>query len=202
MSSVLGHGLVGISVASAIGGNQPEGKKPKLLLIAALTAIVPDLDVLVYIAFGPLGITSHRGITHTLLFAAIMGAALAAISRSYFTLNFLRAFLLFSGVIVSHLLLDYIMGCGPPVPFFWPLADQGYLFPFKVVPTAYYALSFKGQISVLLYPPTIFGMLLETIIFLPPILILNRKSTLPKWCLVIISIIGLLCSIAIYNRLP
>jgi inner membrane protein len=201
MSSVLGHGLVGISVASAIGGNQPAGKRRKLLLIAALTAIVPDLDILVYIAFGPLGITPHRGITHTLLFAAMMGAALAAISRSYFSLNFRTAFLLFSGVMVSHLLLDYLMGCGPAVPFFWPFADQGYLFPYKVVPTAYYGLSSKGLIFALLYPPNIFCMLLETIIFLPPFLILSGKATLPKWCLSAVSLIGLLCSIVIYNRL-
>ena len=54
MSSILGHSLAGIAVASAVAMNQPETKKNRLLITAAVLAVVPDLDVLIYIAFGSL----------------------------------------------------------------------------------------------------------------------------------------------------
>ena len=149
-----------------------------------------------------MGMTPHRGLTHTLFFAGIMGSNACGGLPRLLCLDFSRTILLFFGVMLSHLFLDYLMGCGPVVPFFWPLSGQGYLFPYKVVPTAYYGLSAGGLISVLLYPPTIIGMVFEVVIFLPPVLILNNKSTIPKWWLITISIIGLLCSIAIYNHLP
>jgi membrane-bound metal-dependent hydrolase YbcI (DUF457 family) len=202
MSSILGHGLMGISVASAVAAKSETKNRRKLFVLAAILSLIPDTDVLFYIAFGVLGMTPHRGITHTLSFAVLMGLALTALFRSYFDLTFQRSFLLFFGVLFTHLVLDYLMGCGPAVPFFWPLTDQGYLFPYKVVPTAYYALSVAGLASVLLHPATLIGMLIETVIFLPLFLISQRRSTSSRLMLTAISIIGLLCSIVLYNRIP
>jgi len=180
MSSFVGHSLAGMSVALAIGVNQTGRKRRGLVIIVAALAVLPDIDVLVYLTFGALGMTPHRGLTHTLLFATMISSALAAISRSYFAMTFCRAFLLFTGVMLSHLLLDYLMGCGPAVPFFWPLSNHGYLFPYKVAPTAYYGLSATELISLLFYPPAIIGILLEVLIFLPPFSILSHKSTIPR----------------------
>jgi Predicted membrane-bound metal-dependent hydrolase (DUF457). len=198
MSSILGHSLAGVCVASAVGGEQVVRKR-KLLILTAVLALVPDLDVIIYIAFGAMGINPHRGITHTLLFTVLAGASISLLVGKRFDLTFAKGFVLFTGVLLSHLVLDYLMGAGPGVPFFWPLSDQGYLFPYKIVPTAYYTLSATGILSLLFYPPTLIGLFFEALIFLPLFLMLTRKATLPRWFLVTITIVGLLCTLVIYN---
>ena len=62
-------------VASALSVTRPQGSSSiKVALVLSAVAILPDVDVLAF-RFGiayehPLG---HRGITHSLLFAAVVG---------------------------------------------------------------------------------------------------------------------------------
>lgn len=200
MSSILGHGLAGILIASTVRKESDESKR-RLLMFVALLAILPDVDVLIYIFFGAMGLTPHRGITHTLLFALLIGTVFSLMLGHYFALSFRAGCLLFSAVLLSHLALDYLMGSGPVVPFLWPFSDDGYLSPYKIVPTAYYSTSSAGLISLIFHIPTIFGLVMECLIFSPLILILNRKWTLPNCVGVTISASALALSVAIYNQI-
>ena len=68
MSSVFGHGIVGVTLIKLFTSKQTR----LLLLLAILSTILPDLDVIAFnfdIPYShPFG---HRGFTHSILFAAI-----------------------------------------------------------------------------------------------------------------------------------
>jgi membrane-bound metal-dependent hydrolase YbcI (DUF457 family) len=200
MSSILGHGLAGMTVASALARTSAINR-PKLFAIAAGLGIAPDLDVIVYMLFGVVGISAHRGLSHTLIFVLVGGAATSVLLRKHFDLSFQRGLALFSTVLLSHVILDYLMGAGPGVPFFWPLSKESYLFPYKVVPTAFYSLNFGGLMSLLIHIPTLMGLFFEAMIFLPLFLMLSGKATLPRWFLSGISVVGVACTVYVYNVL-
>ena len=201
MSSIVGHALAGVSVASAIEHGGTRENRRRLFALAALLSITPDLDVLIYIAFRPLGMIPHRGITHTIVFALFVGVFMGIVCRRFLGLTYLRVFLIFSAVFLSHSLLDYLMGCGPAVPFFWPISEQGFLLPFRLVPTAYYSLSSGGLLSVAVLPVTLVGMFLEVVIFLPLVLLSQRRSGASRLRLATISAFGIVLTLLIYNRL-
>lgn len=199
MSSVVGHALAGISIGSVFKRNETGGKRWKLLVLTAFLAIVPDLDIVIYILFRPSGMTPHRGASHTLIFTAILGLIAALSCGRYVGLARLRAFMIFYGVLLSHLLLDYLMGCGPGVQFFWPFWDRAYLFPIKIVPTAFYGQDTRSLFSILFYPLTLYGILLEIIIFLPLFLLSRSETLFSRSRLIFVSAAGLLFSILFYN---
>ncbi len=165
MSSLVGHGL------AALAGYQllkrpcrlPGGAGGAALALAL--GILPDLDVAAGILLG--GQVAHRGLSHSLVFAA--GAALIAALACNLRrpANLPRAWIGLLLVAAVHPFLDYLMACGPPVPLFWPWIKKGYLSPVQVVPTAYYSRSWQGLLALLHHGPTIRGMLLEVLIFLP-----------------------------------
>jgi membrane-bound metal-dependent hydrolase YbcI (DUF457 family) len=201
MSSIVGHALAGVSVASAFEHGGMRENRRRLFGLAALLSIIPDLDVLIYIAFRPIGMTPHRGITHTIAFALFAGVLMAIVCRRFLGLTYLRMFLIVSAVLLSHSILDYLMGCGPGVPFFWPISEQGFLLPFRLVPTAYYSLSLGDLLSVAVSPVTLVGMLLEIVIFLPLILLSQRRSGASRLRLATISAFGIVLTLLIYNHL-
>lgn len=165
MSSVLGHGLAGLAVYKGLEdpARLPRGWKGALLAVGLGAA--PDLDVLALIAFP--GAFSHRGATHSLVFAvglALVSAFLICLRRWP---ELPRVWLGLTLVCAVHPLLDYLMGCGPAVPLLWPFYDQGFLSPVQVVPTAYYSRSLHGLAALLLHRPTLVGLGLEALIFVP-----------------------------------
>jgi membrane-bound metal-dependent hydrolase YbcI (DUF457 family) len=200
MSSIVGHALAGVSVASAFEHDGTMENRRRLFGLAALLSIIPDLDVLIYIAFRPLGMTPHRGITHTIVFALIAGGLMAIVCRRFLGLTYLRVFLIVSAVLLSHSILDYLMGCGPAVPFFWPISEKGFLLPFRLVPTAFYSLSAGGLLSVAVLPVTLVGMLLEVVIFLPLILLSQPRLGGSRLRLATISALGIVLTLLMYNR--
>src|SRR5215207_7843556 len=67
--------------AAAMGGAYARGRVPaRFWVLSALCAVLPDADVLAF-AFGvPYGsMFGHRGFTHSLVFAALLGVAVAAV---------------------------------------------------------------------------------------------------------------------------
>lgn len=199
MSSIVGHALAGVSAASAFEHSGTRENKRRLFGLAALLSITPDLDVLIYIAFRPLGMTPHRGITHSIVFAIFAGVFIAIVCRRFLGITYLRVFLMASAVLLSHSLLDYLMGCGPGVLFFWPISEKGFLSPFRLVPTAYYSLSGGGLLAVAVSPATLLGIFLETVIFLPLVLLSRHRSGASRLRLAIISALGIVLTLLIYN---
>ncbi len=184
MSSLVGHGL------AALAGYQLLKRPCRLpggaggVALALTLGILPDLDVAAGIVLG--GQVAHRGLSHSLVFAAgealLLALACGLRRPAYLPRMWLGLFL----VADLHLLLDYLMACGPPVPLLWPWIKKGFLSPVQMVPTAYYSRSWQGLLALLHHGPTIRGMLLEVLIFLPLIpaaCLVPRLRSRPLWWL-------------------
>ncbi len=166
MSSIIAHGLASLTVYEAAQkpAALPSGWKGALLGFGL--GVVPDLDVLAMMALPEL--FNHRGPSHSLVFAwGLAGAAAVFIRLGQGVGAWLRAWLALGLVLSVHPLLDYLMACGPGIPFFWPWSETSWLSPVQLVPTAYYARSLNGLASLLSHGPTLQGLAGELIIFLP-----------------------------------
>lgn len=86
--------------------------------LAALLPVLPDLDVFLPGRYGTW--FGHRGLTHSLLFAAILGVGFAAATYRRLQIRWWSLALLFFVILASHGLLDAMTRGGEDVPFFWP----------------------------------------------------------------------------------
>jgi len=110
---------------------------PRAGLYAALVllAVLPDVDFLgdfLGIPYGhPLG---HRGLTHSLVFAALAGAAAAALFGRQATAMpgaQWRLAVVFFVATASHGVLDALTDGGKGVGFFIPLSNERFFFPWR-----------------------------------------------------------------------
>jgi membrane-bound metal-dependent hydrolase YbcI (DUF457 family) len=106
---------------------------PRALAFMAI-ANLPDADFLVGFVTGRPG-AFHRGVSHTLLAAAVVGVVLGAFSRWRWGDRWLPASLAFGGVYASHLLLDALTVDvrGPAgAQFLWPFSDAFLIAPVTI----------------------------------------------------------------------
>lgn len=127
MASIFGHGLVAYTASKAI-----DSKSSKLLLLLAiLSAIIPDIDVLAFnfnIPYShPLG---HRGFTHSIVFAVIWSTSLALCFGKKRKLIF--SIVLFLSTI-SHGILDAMTSGGRGVGFFIPFDNTRHFLPLRPI---------------------------------------------------------------------
>lgn len=127
MASIFGHGIVALTIAKVLNNNQSK----LLILLAIVSTILPDLDVLSF-NFGipyehPLG---HRGFSHSILFALIWSILITFIlGRTSKKLWFLVIFL----STISHGILDAMTSGGHGVGFFIPFNNDRFFFPFREI---------------------------------------------------------------------
>jgi inner membrane protein len=137
MPTVFTHAVVGYAAARAGAGRR---RIPaRLLVVAALLPVVPDLDVLLrpWFRYGhPLG---HRGFSHSIAFALILGvlAALACRRDAGLVPGGLGGLaLFFATVAASHGVLDAFTSGGIGIPFFMPFSGARYFFPVRPIPAS------------------------------------------------------------------
>lgn len=174
MSTIVGHGLAAAAVYSAVRrpARLPCGWRGYGLALAL--GLAPDMDVLVRIAFD---VGNHRGPSHSIVFAFVL-AGLAALLICVRRLRDLpRAWAGLCLVCLAHPVLDWLMACGPGVPFLWPWAERGWLSDVQLVPTAYYSSSVDGLLGMFNHTPTWRAVGLEVLIFGP---LLCLELALPK----------------------
>jgi inner membrane protein len=123
----LGHVAMGFAVARA-----HEGRFNWKAAVAFSTfSLVPDLDVVAFkfgIPYGdPFG---HRGATHSIAFALLMGVAAWLLTRSW------KSTLALTVVVLTHPLLDMLTDGGLGVGLFWPITSERFFFPWRPLPVA------------------------------------------------------------------
>ena len=132
MPTVITHALVGASTLMF----RPKQVSPlKFAVVASVLAVLPDIDVVGFrngIAYSD--ILGHRGLTHSLPFAAIVSFAVALL----FFRNVPRFSGAFWGVTVllfiataSHGLLDALTNAGLGVGLFLPFDETRYFAPWR-----------------------------------------------------------------------
>src|SRR5262249_21610864 len=128
--TIISHAAVPLALAFGLGR---EIAPRRLVQIGVVASILPDLDVL---AFGlgipyadPLG---HRGFSHSLVFAALVGLAAACAFRTL-GVTFARTFWFVFAATASHGLLDSLTNGGLGVAFLWPFSDERYFAPLTMI---------------------------------------------------------------------
>jgi inner membrane protein len=133
VASVFSHAVAGVALGT---GFWRPGTPARYWIAGAVLAAVPDLDSIGFrfgIAYGDL--LGHRGLTHSLLFAAVIAAVAVAIlfpsgatpvPRSQLWLYLVLA-------TASHGVLDALTNGGLGVAFFAPFESSRYFFPFTPI---------------------------------------------------------------------
>lgn len=138
MTTLITHPLPALAVGLALGSRVIP---PRLLLAGMLATCLPDLDVIAF----KLGIAysdafGHRGFSHSLLFAALVGA-LGALACRLFGCGPLKAGLWIGLATTSHSLLDAMTDGGLGVAWFWPWSERRYFLPLHPIEVSPIGLS-------------------------------------------------------------
>jgi inner membrane protein len=131
----------------------------KTMAAYAGLSLLPDLDILP-LAFGvhDSGLYGHRGITHTWLFAAIVGAVAWLIFRK--GRNPVRVAVLTFITVASHGLLDASTTDSRGIHLLWPLISERMVMPIRPIPVAPSGIEFLSWRGIQV-------SLVECVYFLP-----------------------------------
>ncbi|MBX3329897.1 MAG: metal-dependent hydrolase [Nitrospira sp.] len=168
MASAFSHAFVALAFGKAF--RHPSMTWP-VLLLGMTCSIVPDLDVIGFyfgIQYGDLW--GHRGMTHSLLFAGLLSAALVAMwHRWKVRTPQLGIFIYLFLCTASHGVLDALTDGGLGVAFFSPFDSSRYFFsarPVAVSPIGVSAFFSEEAFHVLvsevtwIWLPTMAGFLI------------------------------------------
>jgi inner membrane protein len=133
VASAFGHAVAAGALGVAL--HRP-GWPARVWVLGALCSIAPDADVVgvpLGIPFGSM--LGHRGLSHSLLFAAALAALVVALGfrRAPAALSRPRLWLYFFVATASHGVLDALTNGGPGIAFFAPFDETRYFFPFRPV---------------------------------------------------------------------
>jgi len=134
MPTVISHGIAALAIQKVF---TPERLPPRFWLLSVACAILPDIDVAGF-AFGIRyrDMLGHRGLTHSLPFALIVGAAaawLALRGAPQTPATWLVSVAYFFVVTASHAVLDAMTNGGLGVAFFAPFSNARYFLPWRPI---------------------------------------------------------------------
>ena len=127
MPTIFTHPAVALALTPFFRGALP-GKR--WIVAGAMLTVLPDFDTIGFrfgVEYGDL--LGHRGLTHSLAFAAAVAGGLALFARRRRGSLFLYLFL----CTASHGLLDAFTDGGLGVAFFAPFDDTRYFFPWRPI---------------------------------------------------------------------
>lgn len=145
MATIFSHAVAAVALGKVFEG----GRVPaRFWWLAALCSIIPDFDTF-GLVFGirysdPLG---HRGFTHSLLFALLLGLAVASVffrDAPRLSARWWRLVLFFFAATASHGVLDALTSGGLGVAFFSPFDTRRYFLPWRPVEVSPIGLGFFG----------------------------------------------------------
>lgn len=148
MPTVFTHPAPVLALGAILGGRL---LPPRMLLFGVICAVLPDADVIGF-RFGIryADLLGHRGFSHSLLFAVIMGlvgAFLAPRLRGGRVMGFGVGFF----AVASHILLDAMTSGGLGVAAFWPFDSARHFCewrPIRVSPFGLRALLSERGLAV------------------------------------------------------
>jgi inner membrane protein len=133
MPSVFSHAIAAVALGGAVVG------APARLTIwglGAVCAVLPDVDVISFHLDLPFGhVLGHRGLSHSLIFAAGLASMVAVLLRPTRTPSpsVARLWVFFFLATASHGVLDAMTDGGLGVAFFAPFSDARYFFPWRPI---------------------------------------------------------------------
>ncbi len=134
MASLITHPVVALGLFPWFRGRIG---KPAVLLIGAVLTGFPDADVIGFgfgVGYGDL--LGHRGLTHSLPFALVLGGLIALAAARAWRLSPGVLWLYFFLCLASHGVLDALTNGGLGVAFFSPFSNERYFFEFQPLQVA------------------------------------------------------------------
>src|SRR5262245_5958863 len=129
MASAFTHALA----AAALGSLIVPGRA-RLIALGAALAVLPDADAIGFQLGIPYGhVLGHRGLTHSIAFAAAVALGLARWLPASWAPSRARAGGLLFAAVLSPGLLDALTNGGLGVGFFAPLSAERYFFPWRPI---------------------------------------------------------------------
>lgn len=128
MASAFSHAVVALTLGHVLRTPHPT---PRFWLVGAACAVLPDVDVLGYELGVPFeNILGHRGLTHSLPFAALLATvAVAAFFGRAGHRGRLWCYLFLATA--SHGLLDALTNGGPGIAFLAPFSASRWFLPWR-----------------------------------------------------------------------
>lgn len=114
----LGHSAIGFATHSLISNDKGCCKKWQVAIFIVILSNLPDIDVLLGLILQNNGSAFHRGPTHSILFALIMGF-IASKSSTLWSQIPMISFKTSFCLIFSHVVADYFL-TNSSVSFYWP----------------------------------------------------------------------------------
>jgi inner membrane protein len=133
MPSVFSHAIAAVAIGGAAVGGP---RRLTIWTLGAICAVVPDLDVVSFHFGLPYGhMLGHRGLSHSLPFAAVLAAIVTVFLRRIRTTSGSvgRLWAFFFLATASHGVLDAMTDGGLGVAFFAPFSDARYFFPWRPI---------------------------------------------------------------------
>lgn len=132
MASAFSHAIVALAMGKAFQNKELSWRE---LFLGAFCSVVPDFDVIgLYVGIQYGDVWGHRGLTHSIVFAALLAASLVAVwYRGKDMLAMTGIFLYFFLCTLSHGMLDAMTNGGLGVAFFSPFDATRYFFPVRPV---------------------------------------------------------------------
>jgi inner membrane protein len=133
----IGHVAVGLAARRWYeGAVAPRWAPLTAAVVWSGVSLLPDLDVYAFRLGIPYAAPfGHRGATHSLAFAALMGGLALLVARAT-RLPVRRTALLVAAVVASHPLLDCLTDGGLGCALLWPFSNQRFFAPWTPLPVA------------------------------------------------------------------
>ncbi len=147
MPTVFSHAAIGFIAAK--GAAEATAPNTRIVIASMALSLLPDADGLFFGAIPYSHPFGHRGFTHSLFFAALIGLFAAflfskagwAPARSFRSLA-----ILFGLVTASHGFFDAMTSGGLGVAFFAPFTNTRYFLPWRPIPVA--PMSLEGLLNL------------------------------------------------------
>lgn len=132
MASTFTHAIAGLAIGTALQRTRPPAR---FWVLGAIGAIIPDLDAIGFWMGVPYdSVFGHRGITHSLLFAALYASVgVTAFADQRLRAMRKRAWLYLFLATASHGALDAMTSGGGGIAFFAPFLNDRYFFPWRPI---------------------------------------------------------------------
>jgi inner membrane protein len=131
MASAFTHAAAALALGTAFRDPSPP---VRYWSVGAACAVIPDLDAIGYYLGVPYGgVFGHRGITHSLFFAALLATVALSFFRGVQARERWPMWLFFFLATTSHGVLDAMTTGGGGIAFFAPFENGRYFLPWRVI---------------------------------------------------------------------
>jgi inner membrane protein len=149
MPSIFSHAVAAVALGSFLS---PQKAQARFWILTAACAMLPDADVVGFIFRVPYGsMFGHRGFTHSLVFALLVGVVVWYTTFRNGTAAAYKIILYFAAVTFTHPILDMFTNGGLGVALFAPFIDTRFFSPWRPIEVSPIGVDFFSRQGVTVF---------------------------------------------------